>query len=237
MDTTQHGLRISDTGTWVMVYNNAEYDSEVAADTGEWYHLMVVRPDGAANGAMMYIDGDVAAAAPGGYDGANDFRLAIGGSTAEFQFGAGLTNSFAGVVDDLAMFVMGTSTDTQQNYGTFNLGTDNAFVAAEWGTIQDGDIDKDGNVTDTDVDIFVANWRAENIVTGITAGDGGTRALGDFNYDGVVDAFDWHILRANHPGGSGLNLGELLAAAGVPEPSSAVLLLLGVAGVGMIRRR
>ena len=194
-------------------------------------------PTGANSGARLYVDGVAVAAAAGGYTGTDENVLTIGASTGDdTNTTPGAANHFVGVLDELEMFVMGTSTATQTDFGTFNLGTDNPIVAASMAGIPDGDLTGDGNVTGDgtgdpstdDVSAFVDGWRYEKTLNGVRIGDLETRNMGDFNYDGVVNLLDWQVLRINHAtGAAGVDLGELLAA--VPEPSA--LLLAGLAAV------
>ncbi|MBN1852494.1 MAG: PEP-CTERM sorting domain-containing protein [Pirellulales bacterium] len=252
-DTLGHGLRISWTGTWVMHYWGPDgYD--VNFDTGipvtsEWHHFQVVRTQrfGTPNrGSMFFLDGKAVAFGPGGYwDGGTNIHPLILGANCGDNDGtealwpdAGTENFFVGVLDEVELFVLDTQ-DITALYGVWNPAVDNPFIAAEWGTIQDGDINKDGNVNDADVNLFIANWRSVNYVTGGILGDGSTRAKGDFNWDGLVDPYDWVVLRDAYAaaGGGNLDLDALLAAAGVPEPSTGALLLFGLVAAWLIRRR
>jgi hypothetical protein len=107
------------------------------------------------------------------------------------------------------------------------------------GSLSDGDVDRDGDVDNGDVNAFIAGWKKEKRLVGahnvMTVGDWETWGWGDMNHDGVVDLFDWHLLRTNHPQGASLDLGALLAGAAVPEASTAALAC--VALVGAARRR
>lgn len=97
-----------------------------------------------------------------------------------------------------------------------------------------GDTDLDGQVTFTDFQRLEAGFGQP----------GATWRTGDFNYDGVVDRADFALLYANY--GASLNGAPVPAsaaelqgvsafAAGVPEPSAAVTLI--IAGVGNMLRR
>lgn len=80
----------------------------------------------------------------------------------------------------------------------------------------EGDLNGDGVVNSTDLDLIRGNWGTNN-------------PLGDANDDGVVNSSDLDIVRANW--------GKQAAASAVPEPAS--LVLLGAMGLlaCLIRRR
>ena len=236
MDTTQHGVRLSSAGNWVMVYaNGTEYDSGVSATANQWYHVMMVRPNGAANGAQMYVNGVAVAAAPGGYNGADDFRLVLGGSSFDFDPTDPVTNSFTGIIDDVEMFVMGVSTDLSTDYGTFDYTTDNPFAADALSGVAAADVNMDSSVNLDDVNVFVTNWLSENLVNGVRVGDLASRAQGDLNLDGIVNLADWSILNAADPSAGAAVLAGI---SGVPEPGSlALFTILGVALLAMRKRR
>jgi T5SS/PEP-CTERM-associated repeat protein len=85
----------------------------------------------------------------------------------------------------------------------------------------DGDVDGDGDADINDFNIIKANWR-----TAVA-----NRTMGDLNGDGFVDLVDFRIWKDNDPlRGEG-------ASFGVPEPSSAALLLAGLATAAGLRRR
>ena len=46
LDSNQHGVKLSATGTWMLRYNGADVNSGVAATFNAWSHVMVVRPAG-----------------------------------------------------------------------------------------------------------------------------------------------------------------------------------------------
>jgi hypothetical protein len=166
-DTNQHGVAISSNNTWVMRYGGVSVDSGTAAAFDAWSHVMVVRPSGAASGSRLFVDGVAVAARGGGYNGANEFPLVVGANTGDplgdpGQF-PGTSEHFDGIIDDLEMFVMGTSTVTFTDYGTFDFATDNEFAAAALSTYVPGDATGDGLVqgdgsggVNDDVAVFVA---------------------------------------------------------------------------------
>lgn len=83
-----------------------------------------------------------------------------------------------------------------------------------------GDANGDGAVDILDLDILSSNFGA----TG-----GATLATGDFNGDGNVDILDLDILSSNFGSGAG--------SAAVPEPTGALLILLGVSSVCLAQRQ
>jgi hypothetical protein len=115
------------------------------------------------------------------------------------------------------------------------LGTDNEYIASL--NLTRGDLNDDDVVNDSDVDIFITNWRRQQLLSGRRTGDLNSRMFGDFDYDGFVGLLDWHVIRDTHVNGASLSLAALLGEASVPEPSTFVLLMAGALAAGMRRRR
>ncbi|MCA9258749.1 MAG: PEP-CTERM sorting domain-containing protein, partial [Planctomycetales bacterium] len=222
LDANQFGVQITDTGFWSMRFGGGNTVTEIPVNVGEWTHVMLVSP--IANGSTMYVNGVVAASVGGGYQN-DDLPLNVGGVT---DNGGGVAEGFVGVIDNLEMFVLGEPPFTNASYGTFDLATDNDYVASLGLTA--GDVDGDHDVDDDDVTQFIANWREEQRVGGGRVGDLNSRANGDLNFDGITNFGDWAILRANHPNGSSLTLAGLQ----VPEPTG---LLLSLAAASMLVKR
>jgi hypothetical protein len=238
MDTNRHGARISSAGKFSMRYNGVDYDTTMSVVPNTWYHVEVVRPAGAANGARMFVNGVAVAAAPGGYD--DDWAdLVVGSNTAgddngthtsipsPVGFTGGTTEFFSGIVDDLKMFVIGTSTSTTPvNYGAFSLAADNQYVASTITGIKGtaGDVTNDGLLNQADKDAFIAGWMHRRLINNIQIGDMVSRGEGDLNLDGITNINDLLLLQ-NALSGAGLGTispEEL----GVPEPSTVALALL-----------
>jgi hypothetical protein len=126
-------------------------------------------------------------------------------------------------------------------YGDFNALVDNDYIAevAE-ATLVPGDANGDGvtngdgtgSAATDDVTFFIDHFLDRQLINGFVLGDLGSRTTqADLNYDGVTNLADWFILRSGHVNSalaSSLDLGALIAARGVPEPASAVLLLTGL---------
>jgi len=90
-----------------------------------------------------------------------------------------------------------------------------------------GDTDGDGVDLD-DLTTIATNFRTN-----------GTLAQGDVTGDGFIDLFDFRLWKANYPGANsgGGGLAGFESLLGVPEPSSGLLVLVGLAGGAMWRRR
>src|SRR5690606_19838429 len=151
--------------TWVLRYDAVNIDSEIPVKQntvdGGWSHVMVVQPDNGpfGGGGQMYVDGVAVAARLGGYAGANDFPLVVGASTGAFDplaqvpdpiFAGGNADFFAGTVDNMNMFVLGTSLGGT-DHGSFNLAEYNQFVAHELTGYGEGDLTGDGSTNESDV--------------------------------------------------------------------------------------
>jgi hypothetical protein len=233
MDTNQHGVRI-DNGRFSMRYAGVDYESispqPVMANT--WYHVEVVRPAGAANGSRMFVNGVAVAAAQGDYPKNDWADLTVGANTAGNDqpspgFTGGTAEFFSGIVDELKMFVIGTTTSTSPvNYGTFSLTSDNDFVASPVTGIKNvaGDVTNDGVLNQADKDAFIGGWMDRRVVGGFQIGDMASRAQGDLNLDGITNIKDL-LLFQNALAGAGL--GAITAAdlqGGVPEPTAFLLI-------------
>ena len=247
MDTNQHGVRINSNGKFSMRYANIDYESPVTVVPNTWYHVEVVRPAGAANGSRMYINGVAVAIAPGSYN--NDWAdLVVGANTAgddsgthdeipsPVGFTGGTQEFFSGIVDDLKLFVIGTSTSsTPVNYGTFTFPADNAFAASPVSGLKGiaGDVTNNGVFDAADKTAFIAGWLQKHVVNGVQIGDMASHALGDLNLDGITNIQDL-LLMQNALTGAGMGTITPSELGGVPEPATVVLLLL--ATMAMPRR-
>lgn len=248
-DTTEHGLKIDGDNSWIMIYDGGEHDSGVAA-TADWTHVMVVRPNGGQNnfgGSLLYINGVAVEGEGGPYDltpepvGELEYVLTIGTDSGNGQ-SDGIDDGnqrFSGVVDDLTLFAMGTTTNGL-NLGTFNFGQNNGWALAHLTGVA-GDVDQNGVLDPVaDVNALIGGWGEEKRVDGILAGDMTTILQGDLNFDGVTnlaDAFAMNQALLAAGFSAGLDF-SLLNGAAVPEPATATLFgLLVTASVLGARRR
>jgi hypothetical protein len=248
MDTNQHGVRINSNGKFSMRYANVDYESSISVTPNTWYHVEVVRPSGAANGSRMYINGVAVVAAAGGYDdewsdlvvGANTAGDDSGNHTeipSPVGFTGGTQEFFSGIVDDLSMFVLGTSTSTTPvSYGTFNFATDNAYAASTVSGIKNipGDVNNNGTFDVNDKNAFISGWLKKNIVGGFQIGDMFSRTQGDLNLDGITNLQDLVLMQSAL---AGAGMGSITADQLVPEPTTAVLVLVAAAPLVLRRRR
>jgi hypothetical protein len=218
-----------------MKYINTDYDTGVTVVPNTWYHLMVIRPFGPDRGSIMYVNGQAVARASGTYAGednpANEETtpLVIGANTSTAPFQVGAVNRFQGLVDDLEMSVMGLNATA--DYGDFVFERDNKY-AAFFKPSNPADMTGDNIVNSADVNVFVAHWLSQHVVSGLAIGDLTSRMNGDLNFDGTVNLTDWDILNDAHPG-AGSAAWALIN--GVPEPNSICLIALAMLG-GMARR-
>jgi hypothetical protein len=243
MDTNQHGVRINSNGRFSMRYAGVDYESTQVVTSNTWYHVEVVRPAGAAGGSRMYVNGSAVAVAPGGYP--DDWAdLTVGTNTAGDDqpspgFTGGTNEFFTGIVDELKLFVIGTSTSTTPvNYGGFNIATDNDFIASPVSGLKNvaGDVNNDGSLNQADKDAFIAGWMDQRVVGGFQIGDMTSRLQGDFNFDGITNINDLLVFQ-NALSSAGIGTLTPADLGIVPEPMSAVLLLVAGAALFPGRRR
>ena len=189
----------------------------------------------------MYINGVAVAVAAGGYD--DDWAdLVVGANTAgddggshpnipsPVGFTGGTAEFYSGIVDDLKMFVLGTSTSASPvNYGTFNFPTDNAFAASPISGLKGiaGDVTNNGVFDAADKTAFIAGWMQKHLVNGVQIGDMASHAQGDLNLDGITNIQDL-LLMQNALTGAGMGTITAADLSGVPEPSTFVLMLLAM---------
>lgn len=263
-DTNQHGLQINESGNFAMLYAGESFDSGVDASGGGWFHAMVVRPEGAAGGSRLYINGEAVAFAPGGYNGADNADLVVGGgtvATGEPELGAE-GDFFSGIVDDLKLFVIGDVTSAPDPSSTadplniqaqtvqaftseFDLAVDNDFISFKrteaTGQAVAGDLNLDG-VFDghlpggADRAAFTSGWFSTNELSGAQLGDLSTFQGGDLNFDGVTDIVDLVEFQSLIAARAGGVAISAAELAAVPEPAATCLAAMTVC-CGLASRR
>ncbi len=173
---------------------------------GRWYHIAVTWEKTSADRMAMdmYVDGELVDDNPTAWWQAPGHTFYLGGGNDGNTYGVG-------VWDEVAIW--STRLDSGQISNVYNDGV------LAWNLAGlPGDLNGDGFVNSTDLDIIRAAW-------GQTVSGGAPD--GDPTGDGIVNSADLDVVRANW---------GRTAAAAVPEPT-ALLLLLAACGAGLFARR
>ncbi len=235
MDTNDHGVRIDSAGTFSMRYADVDYDSTISAVANTWYHIELVRPAGDASRSRLYVNGVAAAvSAPLDYHPSDtDTNMTVAANT------TGDGEFFKGTIDDVRMYVYGTSTDAGHvvNYGSWNFATDNGFAASAVTGLKGvaGDVTNNGTFDAADKTAFIAGWMHRNVVSGVQIGDMFSHSQGDLNLDGITDIQDL-LLMQNALANAGMGAITANELSAVPEPATSVMLIVGTLAI-CVRRR
>lgn len=159
------------------------------------------------NNGTLYLNGSVIARNDGFWNGPGEFFLGAG---------VGGADPFFGVIDEFALSGFGD--------GMFDPAIDILFPVELSGI--PGDVLQDGIVDQSDYDIWSQNVGFDNT---LGVGDASTLLRGDVDQNGRINFFDFLVIR-NEAAAAGI-------AIVVPEPSSAVLLLIGALAVNSYRRK
>ncbi|QDS98816.1 dockerin type I domain-containing protein [Adhaeretor mobilis] len=245
----EHGISITENNTWGLVTDSPDpRDTGAAVAYDQWTHVEQVSgvpfitKGSSQYGGVLFVNG----VAVGAHTAATEFYvnqpLTIGAMQLEGNLDGATAsapeNYYHGLADDASVFLWGRSTGGD-NYGTFNAGTDNEWIAMQLSGFDAADINLDGSVSgdgtgsssSDDVSALIENWLTVRTVDDVQIGDWVSRQAGDLNFDGAVDLNDAFLLRDGlaASGLGALNFGLLQA---VPEPAAATLaaiaMLLGL---------
>lgn len=181
---------------------------------GQWTHLAVRHTGGTAT---LYVNGTLALTTSIFYNGwGNNVTLGA------YENG---TEPFKGVIDNFSMVGTGglgiTITSDLDVFSDLGLPTPSGVA---------GDVDQDGDVDQTDYLIWSVNAGFNNT---LGQGDLTTLTKGDLDQNGIINFFDFRVIAREAAA-----VGATLSLAGaVPEPASGVLLTIGLAAAGRMRRR
>ena len=125
-DTNEHGIGITATGNWELLYDDGRFDTGVSVlstlDGNGWAHVMeVTTPGGGAFGGALLVNGVAVLARPTFYD-PEATPLVVG---ADDDGNDGFENHYNGTIDDVRLFFWGDNSD--------ELGDDNAVGGANSG--------------------------------------------------------------------------------------------------------
>ena len=252
----EHGISITGNDTWGLVADTpTPKDSGVPVAYDQWSHVMHLSGvtdlsrGSTMSGGALFIDGVVVEAWKAVYEFHENQPLTIGAMQFEGDLNGATPSTpeyfYHGLIDDVDVFLWGTNT-SDTDYGTFNAGTDNEWIAMQLAGFDDGDINLDGSVSGDgtgpastdDVTALIENWLTVQTVNGVQIGDWNSRQQGDLNFDGIVDIKDAFILREGllaSPLSGSLDF-SLLGSIAVPEPTA--LAMAGCAlGIVIASRR
>ena len=168
---------------------------------------------------------------PGGVAGVDYDQIVVGGNlvalggTLNVMLDVGFTPSLGDVFD---IFEFSSFTGSFDAINLPSLPSDLAWSltsftsAGELSVIAAGDFNEDGTVDETDLSLWSAGY-------GLTSA---SRVDGDGNGDGVVDGQDFLIWQRTF----GQSIPVLLTTASVPEPSSIMLVCVGMIAISLRRR-
>jgi hypothetical protein len=251
-NTGEHGVIITPQNTWGLISDDdaGPTNSGVPVAFNQWTHLMMLsgfsdRINGRSNvGGVLLVNGVAVAARNTAYEFLENNLLTVGGR--QVTQSDPLTDPYRGLLDNIEVFLWGTSSANAANYGPLNLGVDNEWIAQQLAGKNPADVNLDGVVSGNgtgpaatdDVTKLIQGYRSRRLVGGVQVGDWMSRQLGDLNFDGIVDLADAYILRQGLVSATGFVLDlSVLNGVGVPEPSSLALAAGSIALVAARRRR
>jgi hypothetical protein len=261
IDTPEHGIFITASNNWGLLFNDFSIDSGSAVAFDQWTHVMQLAgfedpDDGRSHrGGALLVNG-VAVATSGNVGGDsnaqlysfNEGALSIGSNP------AGDANFFNGVIDDVRLFFWGnnqyeTAPPGEMNpgnrngrdWGNLDLAVDNDWIKHQLSTLgvtNRADVNLDGTVNMSDVTAFVSDYGTVRRVNNLQVGDWISRQNGDLNFDGAADLKDAFILHQGLIGaGFASGLDFSLLGSQVPEPATVAQLGLFALLLCASRRR
>lgn len=267
-DADKHGHSIAASGEFLPeIRNNGTQPSGFFAENNQWYHLMLVRPNGDNSGVRSYVNGLAGTAQTGDYADEQPLVKLILGANNEISASETIdppsdiptiypneaAGFFTGIIDEVQMFVFDDS--NPYSYTEDNGYFTDVFLPEQPGTFYDyvddgnghnasswvqGDIDFDGDFDDDDIELFKDGWLSTSPdLPGIgpNYGDYSTLQFGDLDLDGDTDLGDWVVLR-QYSQAAGLSVPSLSElSTAVPEPGTVLLAAMFVGGLFVLRRR
>ena len=195
-------------------YVNFTGDPIYAGDPSEQFSIVADSFVNISGGGMLALLGDYST-------DLTTFIAAIDGSSEAVQWWDDASNDWA----SLSTATLGTDCTLEYLDSGDLAGYTLLTVAGGETPKVPGDANKDGKVDGSDVTILAGNWQY-----GVVGG-GATWEMGDFNGDGKVDGSDVTILAGNW------QYGVTTANASVPEPSTLIMLVLGMIAALVLRKR
>ena len=224
-------LNVNSPGTFTQYYggtattpntgSHATQTSIAAASAGTWIHVVHTRDSGGST-QRFYLDGVAQPAAAWSTYNPTDL------STGSWLIGNGYTGAFNGVIDDPALWDGALTPAEVASVYQLDAQSGNALRAMgmnipeldELWDIYNGGLGNSG----------IVDGKTWTHVDGISAG---SNTLGQaWTVGNVLDGFQTYLLLD-----TGTNAGLLMETAGIPEPSSFLLLGLGALGLARHTRR
>lgn len=250
----EHGISITENNTWGLVADTpTPKDSGVPVAYDQWSHVMQVSGinnlslGSSMSGGALFVNGVIVKAHIGTYEFHENQPLTIGAMQFDGDLGGATPsapeNFYHGLIDDVEVFIWGTNA-LNFDYGTFNAGTDNEWIATQLAGFDVADINFDGTVSgdgtgsaaNDDVTMLIENWLTQQDIDGVQLGDWNSRQGGDLNFDGIIDLKDAFLLREGLMD-SGLGTLDFSLLQAVPEPTAITLVTFALLVGGTLRRR
>lgn len=197
---------------------------------GTWHDMWYVI-DNSTDTFDVYVSG-------GNYIGPTQISDDLG-----FRNGDALPNPGDPIDADLINFFIrinaGQATNERFFIDDIYLDTSGENLTLPASTFAQGDFNG-GGIDLTDFQLLADNLFEDATSLGVTS-TLDTYAVGDFNFNRTIDLDDFYLFRNAYalanPGAAQLSVQDLLIANGVPEPSSVVMIMVGLSANLMLVRR